>query len=406
MQVKIFHCLFGLLIILNISACKEIDSTFKDYVVPGGIVYAGKPINPVVHPGYNRAMISWLRGSDPNVVKAKIFWNNYADSLVIDIPDDKDTIDVLLNNLPEKYYSFYIITYDEEGHSSVVTEVLGAVYGEKLRSSLLTRPVLLSEMNDEGKVLVTWGAADVSNGAFAVDIFYTDKITGSMVKLRFDVESLTSEWDGDPDAEYFYQTAFLPDTLSIDTLFTDLIPLTIQKVDVTNVYLKNAKRPFAYTEWDGSKFGILRDWITNDAVKNKGGMKYGGFDNLNNGASLGAEQWTGDPPIVNGKIYQTFTAAPGNYTFTVFFGAENPGVGNYGNDPRYLVVAAGNTLPDVSGISSALASVSLVGVPTTDSRTINFSVTEPTEVSLGILVNFTSSRQNLRVNRFQLFKFN
>ena len=135
-------------------------------------------------------------------------------------------------------------------------------------------------------------------------------------------------------------------------------------------------------------------------------MRYGGFDNLNNGGSFGAEQWTTDPAIVNGKIYQTFVLAPGNYSLTLFFGSENPGVGNEGNDPRYLVAAVGNTLPDVANVSSALASVSFVGVSTTASRTINFSITEPTEISVGILVNFTSTRQYIRANRFQLYKMN
>jgi hypothetical protein len=59
------------------------DSTYKQYVVPGGLTYAGKPTSPKAYSGLNRIKIAWLRGADPSVVKAKIFWNNFADSLAL-----------------------------------------------------------------------------------------------------------------------------------------------------------------------------------------------------------------------------------------------------------------------------------------------------------------------------------
>lgn len=379
---------------------------YIEYVVPGGITYSGKPISPVFHPGYNRAMISWKKGSDPNVVKAKIFWNNYADSLIVDIPQDSDIVDVMITDLEEMHYSFYIITYDKDGHPSIKTEVLGQVYGEKFRSYLLSRPIISSEMTDQGKIVINWGVADILNGAFAVDIHHIDQQSGLEVVKRFDVDSEQSIWDGNIEDVYFYQTAFLPDTLSIDTLFTEKMPLIIQKIDVTSKYLTNFIRPFAYSIWDGIRYGVLQDWITNAAIKNKGGMKYGGFDNLNNAGSMGAEQWTADPNIINGKIYQTITLPPGDYGFTIYFGTDNPGVGNTGNDPRFLIATVGDTLPDVGNVSSALAYASFVGVSTSSYKTINFSLKETTKVSLGILVNFISKRQYIRANRFQLYKIN
>jgi hypothetical protein len=380
------------------------ESTYREFIVPGGLIYAGKPENPTVHPGYNRVKISWTKSSDPNVTSARIFWNNYTDSVPADIPESGNTVDVIINNLPEKFYSFFIKTFDDEGNASIPTEVLGTVYGEKYRTGLLNRPLLESEMNEEGKVMLQWGTADVTGGAFAVDIFYFDA-NGETVTERFGVEEATTEMEGDPDRDYFFRTAYLPDSLAIDTLYTDPVPLKIQKIDVTRQYLKNARRPFLRTgDWDGSRYGILQDWITGDAIKNKGG--YGGYDNLNDGHSFGAERWSTENAIINGKIYQTFTLPAGTYRCTFFFGADNPGVGNTGNDPRYIVAAAGNTLPDVENISRALAAVSLVGVATTDSRSIEFALDEPAEISLGLLVNFTSTRQNIRGNRFQLVRLN
>ncbi|MDR2037727.1 MAG: DUF5013 domain-containing protein [Bacteroidales bacterium] len=404
--MKSFFYLIGLLFVVNfLPSCKDMESTYEDFVVPGGLIYTGKPENPSVHPGYNRVEISWIKSSDPSVTSARVFWNNYQDSVLVNIPEEGSSVNVFINDLPEKFYSFFIKTYDDEGNSSIPTEVLGTVYGEKYRSGLLNRPIVSSEMNESGKIFLEWGTADVSGGAFAVDIFYLDS-NGEKVIERFDIEDETTEMDGDLDKEYFFQTAYLPDSMAIDVFYTDPEPLKIQNINITNKYLKNAKRPFLRTDdWDGSRYGILQDWIITDNVKNKPGG-YGGYDNLNEGHSFGVERWSTEAAIVNGKIYQTFTLPAGNYQCVFSFGSDNPGVGNTGNDPRYIVVAAGNTLPDVENINTALASVSLVGVGTNDSRTIEFSINESTGISLGLLVNFTSTRQNIRGNQFQLFQIN
>ena len=88
-------------IVAGFMQCKEIDDSFKDFVVPGGIVYPQKVVNPMVNSGYQRIKISWLRGADPSVTKARIFWNNYNDSIEVIIPPVGDTISVIINDLPE-----------------------------------------------------------------------------------------------------------------------------------------------------------------------------------------------------------------------------------------------------------------------------------------------------------------
>jgi len=128
-------------------ACKRMDSTYEQYVVPNGIVYPGKATAPTVKPGLNRIQISWQRGTDPKVVKAKIFWNSYADSVEVPVPADQNVISYTIPNLAENYYTFIIKTYDKEGHPSVPVEVSGDVWGERYRSTLLNRLVLSSTLN-------------------------------------------------------------------------------------------------------------------------------------------------------------------------------------------------------------------------------------------------------------------
>lgn len=233
---KIYCYLKVLLVTLAvITACKEMDSTYREYVVPGGIIYTGKVVAPKVNPGRNRIRISWLKGTDPSVTKARIFWNNYMDSVEVAIPLDKDTVKVIIDNLPEEFYSFFIVTYDKAGNSSVPEEVLGTVYGENYQAGLLNRPVILGYLNRQGNVSIQWGNADLSNGAFAQDIIYTN-VAGETITQRFNINESTSELlEYKPGTTFKYRTAFLPDIASLDTFYTSFTEKAVaMKIDKSN----------------------------------------------------------------------------------------------------------------------------------------------------------------------------
>ena len=181
---KIIYYSILLFIVTGIfTSCKKMDSTYKEFVVPGGIIYPGKAVAPVVNSGHNRAKILWHRGVDPNVTRAGIFWNNYTDSVEVAIPPAGDTISTIIDNLPEGFYSFFIKTYDEAGNSSVPEEVLGTVYGEDYKASLLDRPVVSSEVDSQGLWTILWGSADISNGAIATEVIYTNTLGKGSVRL-------------------------------------------------------------------------------------------------------------------------------------------------------------------------------------------------------------------------------
>jgi hypothetical protein len=117
---KIFHVSLMLLAtIFLFSGCRKMDTNYKDYVVPGGLVYPGKAL-ATTHSGQSRVEIVWPKGVDRSVVKAKIYWNNFADSVVVDIASiTTDSVKVMINNLEEKNYTFVIRTYDAQGNKSV-----------------------------------------------------------------------------------------------------------------------------------------------------------------------------------------------------------------------------------------------------------------------------------------------
>ena len=231
--------LYFLWIIITICgfaiSCKKMDSTFDQYVVPGGITYPGKAKSAVVRSGNNRATLTWLRGTDPLVVKARIFWNNFTDSVEVDIPANQDQLSYTFTDLEEDFYSFTIITYDAKGNTSVPVEVSGNVYGDRYQNRILSRPVSLAALNNSNELSIQWTNADTLLGAFATEVEYTN-LAGERKIKRFRARELSSEiLDYKPSTSFKYRSLYLPDSLAIDTFYTE--------------YLVNEKFVLDKSEW-------------------------------------------------------------------------------------------------------------------------------------------------------------
>jgi hypothetical protein len=139
-------------------SCREMDKDYKEYVVPNGIIYPQKIDSLKIYPGLNRVKIEWIRPIDPKVIKARIYWNNYTDSVSVDIPADKDTISVMIDNLKENTYTFYVKTFDADGNFSIPSDVTGDAYGENFAKTLNSRQLTMATFND--RVELYWGAVE------------------------------------------------------------------------------------------------------------------------------------------------------------------------------------------------------------------------------------------------------
>lgn len=221
--MKLIH-LYSMVLFITVlafTACKKMDSTYNKFIVPGGLTYLGKVTSPMAYAGHNRVKISWLRGSDRNVTKVKIYWDNYADSIDVNIPPTGDTISVIINNLLEKDYSFMIKTYNANGISSLPVELFCRSLGEKYQAQLINRSVNLTMVDSKGMTTIQWGNADISNGAFATEVKYTNTL-GNTIYQNFPIsESSSTISDIKPSTRYQYRTMFKPDSLSIDNFFTN-----------------------------------------------------------------------------------------------------------------------------------------------------------------------------------------
>ncbi len=209
--------------ILLSPSCKKMDDTYKDFIVPSGKVYPAKAAHAKVYSGKNRVKVSWLASPDQTLEKARIFWNNFTDSIDITIPRDKDTINCLMSNLAENNYSFMIHTYDHEGNISVPVEVSGKSYGDLYQSSIYTRIIKSLTTDVSGKVTIAWETADITNGAQDTKIWYTDLQGEEKTAIVASGQQEITIADYQFQTPFKYRTKYLPDSTCIDVFYSDFI---------------------------------------------------------------------------------------------------------------------------------------------------------------------------------------
>ncbi len=222
MKNIIFVILFG--VILGFSSCDSQTDIYEKYIVPNGLIYPGSAQDPTAYPGDNRIKISWLRGTDPRIQDARIFWNNYTDSVELSVAADIDTVNYIIASIAENTYSFMIHTYDDEGNKSIPVEVLGTVYGDNYRG-MLTNRLLKSTYYDGQDLKLNWGTAESSEVGIHVNWTDTDGASQSVDAGPSDIETLLPDFDIDEPLSY--STTYKPDSLAIDVFQTTTVQTMI-----------------------------------------------------------------------------------------------------------------------------------------------------------------------------------
>lgn len=248
------------LLLLCFSACSKMDATYKDFIKDGEIIYVAPADSIRAHPGRNRIRLSWLQLADPSVSKAKIYWNNKRDSMEVTLQRSKgiDTVNVLLDKLPENSYSFDIYTYDDEGNASIRKTVTGATFGDQYQNSLLNRSITGTRFSGDS-VIINWAESD--KGAFASSIVYTN-LSGAAHPVWAPAAADSTVLEGYKAGEPFlYKTLYLPDSLAIDTFFT--VDDTIKVKGPPVEYAKTGWTATASSE-DAEKRRVAVNAIDND----------------------------------------------------------------------------------------------------------------------------------------------
>lgn len=379
-----------------VASCKKMDD-YKKFAAGGEIIYPATFDSLKVIPGNGRVMITGLLAGIPNVVKFRVYWNDGLDSLEAPITRKLkiDTIRQIVNNLPEGPRTFTIRTFDDKGNRSIPMTITGNVYGANFQTSIDergNRAILKSILDKDGAAEISWANVDAYVGVLGMHIHYFDANNNEhdIIEPSKGKDQVTIIPGVSVQKPITYNTLYLPDTVGIDT-FT-VAPKTL--ATFTEVTLLNSIHPVANQANDGSRWAVLRDWISNDAVKNHSG--YGGTD-ISGDAKIYFEAGWGAPGISNGKIYQVLTLPPGNYSFEGDI--DWWAVGSQ-NDTYLVAAAGGNGLPDVSNLSSAIA---YKRVNNGSHITNTFTLSQQTTLSLGLVLELASDGEAMRFNSLRLY---
>lgn len=257
--------------IFSILSCDSMDSNYKDFLKYGEIIYPGKADSAKVHPGNYRTKLSWLLLSDPTITKSKIFWNNYTDSMEVAIDRTKgiDTIDVIINNLEERIYTFVIYNFDSYGNMSIPSEISGPVYGDKFLNTLSNRSLKNFDYNDnEGLSLEWYNAEDTEISSI---LTYTDISEKTQTKNLAKSDTITFIPDYKLGEPLYCSTMHKPDSLAIDSFSVSKQRVELQAI--VNVALNKPVTAsnvlgnyVAENAVDGDKSTKNKRWITQTGV--------------------------------------------------------------------------------------------------------------------------------------------
>lgn len=147
------------LFLIWMASCDDMNSIHQKYYDWGEDTYTGVIDSLKAYGGNERVKFDWELNADPRITKNVIFWNQRADSVVIDVnrvQSGRLQMTHLLENLSEGDYIFEFITRDDKGHFSLPTEVVVFIYGESYTQALGNRRVSSISHREDGSMLIQW----------------------------------------------------------------------------------------------------------------------------------------------------------------------------------------------------------------------------------------------------------
>lgn len=351
---------------------------YKEYMKDGEISYTGKIDSVKAFSGRDRVLITGIFKADPKVSELRIYWDTRSDSLSIPITRTEgiDTVSVYVP-IPEGPHSFELVTFDKIGNKSITVNATGTSYGARYIANIINRPITSAELDaNTNAVTLNWGGIDLTGGVIATEVVYTD-VSNKTVTIIDSIDGHTTT----PLPNYKtgttlkYRTAYLPDASSIDTFFVNYANVT---PNVT--YFRNLGYPFTRASWDGSRWGVLANWITNAQIKNAGSNTYGGYELRGGAGVMSLEGGWGLRAVTNGKIYQSTTLPAGSYSLE----ATGIDAGATGEATRFFAVVRGDVMPDIADIGTSIVYKPIPAATGAGRVKLEFVLTETTRVTIGI----------------------
>jgi hypothetical protein len=205
-------------------ACGDMMDAHRKYIEGGEIIYAPKVDSLVFHNGKGRAQLwFWLRES-PNVKSVDIFWNSYADSLIVPVMPSTglDSMAVYIPLPEERAYSFYVRTADIFGNRSLSEMGSATSYGSIYESTLTNRGVKSAETAGSTTEIQWYGTAD---DYVYSEVRYIGVSNDEQTVRALPDESSTLCPDAKTGSTYEHRSLYVP-TNSIDTFYMEWAPIS------------------------------------------------------------------------------------------------------------------------------------------------------------------------------------
>jgi hypothetical protein len=149
------YILLVLCIGAGLHSCKNQDDIYQEFVKKGGYVYPQKTNGLTVYSGYKRIKLTWSAPKDPSVRTAKVYWNNKTEVKDIDYASyTGDRIELDIDGLEERSYTFNLVNFDSEGNQSMMTEITASPYAENWLMMHAERTVSSAQINGTAADLV------------------------------------------------------------------------------------------------------------------------------------------------------------------------------------------------------------------------------------------------------------
>lgn len=160
----------------SVVSCTSQDDIYKEFIKDGGYIYPAKAANITSETGFQKVTLFWPVPKDPSLRSARVYWDNYTDSLDLNYSDFSDTVSVTITNLADRSYTFDIVNFDKLGNKSIAAEKSATPYGMNWLST-----------HEERQFKHAW----VDGTTATVQL---TESTSEMVATKFRYKNLDGEW--------------------------------------------------------------------------------------------------------------------------------------------------------------------------------------------------------------------
>jgi hypothetical protein len=277
------------LFLISIESCENFMDIHEEYLEGGEIIYAPKPDSVAFIAGKNRIMFRGWVYNGVNIDQLIVRWNSGLDSISIPVTfkNEMDSIDVIIDNLPEKSYTFDVYTIDNFGHRSLTITNFGSSYSDIYLSTLIPRRVKSMSLTDKEGVIEWFAAAE---GLVGNEIRYV-KSDGTTDVAFMDASMYHIGVDVKAGSEFEHRSLYIPEEQAIDTFYTAWVK---HPEPFPSIYL------YSKDEWE-----VLQ--VSDEKVSDGGGMHTLIDNNLDN---YWHSQWGPEIPLPHWAIIDMQTIKP------------------------------------------------------------------------------------------------